>query len=151
MADETGSGRSFQPVTEHDLKKPESPEEPAAPGAKPAKPPASRGVPKAHVNPEVTREFEEEIVKKVTTGRKRMRWFANHVILFIVGIAVAISLKVTIFEDLDKAVFLVFFGAWIGALAIHANYALSPMLKRSKKERQIKAVIPQDENNGDAS
>ena len=44
MADETGSGRSFQPVTEQDLKKPEIP---PAPGQK-KKPMGSRDAPKAH-------------------------------------------------------------------------------------------------------
>jgi len=146
MADEINPDRRFQPVTEQDLKKSEVP--PALGQIK--KPPVLRGVPMAHVNPKVVREFEEEVTHKVTTGRKRMRWFANHVILFVVGIAVAISLKMTIYEKIDTAIFLVAFGAWVGALAIHANYALSPMLKRSQKESQIKAVIPQNNGNGDS-
>ena len=145
MAEENTPDRSFQPLTDQDLKKPE---EPVAPG-QPVKRPVSRGVPRAHVNPDVAREFGEEVLTKVTTGRKRMRWFANHIILFVVGIAVAISLKLTIYEDLDDAFFLVAFGAWVGLLAIHAGYALRPMLKRSDKESQIKAVIPQDDTNGD--
>jgi len=102
MADETGPGRSFQPVTEQDLKKPEVP---PAPGQK-KKPMVSRNVPSATVNPDVVREFEAEVIQKLTTGRKRMHWFANH--------------------------------------------ALSPILKRSKKESQIKAAIPQNNDNGDS-
>jgi len=146
MADEIYPDRRFQPVTEQDLKKPEVP---PAPGQK-KKPPVSRGVPMAHVNPKVAREFEAEVTHKVTTGRKRMRWFANHVILFVVGIAVAISLKMTIYQKIETAIFLVVFGVWVGVLAIHANYALSPTLKRSQKASQIRAVIPQNNGNGDS-
>lgn len=145
MAEEKVPERSFQPVTEQDLRKPEAPE---APG-KPVKRRVSRGVPKAHVNPDVVREFEEEVVTKVTTGRKRMRLFANHFILFVVGIAVAVGLKMTIYADLEDAFFLVPFVAWVGGLAVHANYALKPMLTRSKKESQIKAVIPPADSNGE--
>ena len=145
MAEEKVTDRSFQPLTDQDLKGPATAE---APG-QPAKRPAARGVPTAHVNPEVVREFGEEVVTKVSTGQKRMRWFANHIILFVIGIAVAISLKMTIYADLDEAFFLLGFGGWVGLLAIHANYALSPLLKRSRKESQIKAVIPQDDTNGE--
>ena len=145
MAEEKVPERSFQPVTEQDIKKPETPE---APG-QPAKRPVSRGIPKAHVNPDMVREFEEEVTTKVTTGRKRMRMFANHFILFTVGIAVAVGLKMTIYADLENAFFLVPFVAWVGLLAIHANHALKPILKRSKKESQIKAVITSTDNNGD--
>jgi len=90
----------------------------------------------------VVKEFEEEIVTKVATGQKRMRWFANHIILFVVGIAVAISLKLSIYTDLEDAFFLVPLAAWVGLLAIHANYAMNPILKRSSKEGELKAVIP---------
>ncbi len=146
MAEEKAPDRSFQPLTDQDL---ESPAPPEAPG-QPPKRPASRGVPQAHVNPDVVREFGEEVVNKVSTGRKRMRWFANHIILCVIGIAVAISLKMTIYADLDEAFFLLGFGGWVGLLAFHANFALSPMLKRSKKESQIKAVIPQDDADGES-
>ena len=144
MAEEKVPERSFQPVTEQDINKPESPE---APG-QPAKRPVSRGIPKAHVNPDMVREFEEEVTTKVTTGRKRMRMFANHFILFTVGIAVAVGLKMTIYADLENAFFLVPFVAWVGLLAIHANHALKPILKLSKQESQTTAGVPPSRHTG---
>ena len=157
MADENGETpdgrasaptpeRSFEPLT---VRGPVAPREPEAP-EQPRKRARSRGVPSARVDPGVVKEFEEEIVSKVTTGRKRMRWFANHVILFIVGIAVAVSLKLSIYEELEFAFFLVPLGVWVGLLAVHANYAMNPMLRRSEKESQLKAVVPpNDSDNSD--
>tara|TARA_B100001971_G_C17778657_1_gene328618 strand:- start:198 stop:530 length:333 start_codon:yes stop_codon:yes gene_type:complete len=110
-------------------------------------------VPAAHVDPGVVKEFEEEIETKVTTGRSRMRWFANHLILFVAAIAAAIPLRLTIFDEFHDAFFLVPLAAWVALLAFHANYALRPMLKRSGKESHIKAVIPPSEtedSGGDA-
>ncbi|MEE9317541.1 MAG: hypothetical protein V3U48_04545 [Rhodospirillales bacterium] len=152
--DETPAGRapaptperSFEPLAERG---PVAPSEPEAP-EQPRKRARPRGLPSARVDPGVVKEFEEEIVSKVTTGRKRMRWFANHIILFVVGIAVAVSLKLSIYEDLEFAFFLVPFGVWVGLLAVHANYAMNPMLRRSEKESQLKAVIPpNDSDNSD--
>ena len=136
-------GRSFEPLADAP---------PAAPaGAEPTvdqpkKRQTPRGVPATPVDANVVKEFEEEIVTKVATGQKRMRWFANHIILFVVGIAVAISLKLSIYTDLEDAFFLMPLAAWVGLLAIHANYAMNPILKRSSKEGELKAVIPPDEN-----
>ncbi len=148
MADENDEApeRSFEPLADV------PPDAPV--GAEPAKQPQkrgpARGVPSARVDPDVVKEFEEEIDSKVTTGRKRMRWFANHIILFVVGIAVAVSLKFSIYEDLEFAFFLVPLGAWVGLLAVHANYAMGPMLRRSEKESQLKAVVPpNDSENSD--
>ena len=101
-----------------------------------------RGMPTARVDPGVVREFEEEIDTKVKSGRSRMRWFANHLILFVVGIAVVIPLRLTIWTDYHNAFFYVPIGAWVGLLALHARYAMGPLLKRSRRESQIKAVIP---------
>ena len=138
--------RSFEPLADA------PPDAPV--GAEPAKQPQKRarprGMPSARVDPGVVKEFEEEIDSKVTVGRKRMRWFANHIILFVVGIAVAVSLKFSLYEDVEFAFFLVPFGVWVGLLAIHANYAMNPMLRRSEKESQLKAVVPpNDSKNSD--
>jgi len=101
-----------------------------------------RGMPIARVDPGMVREFEEEIDTKVKSGRSRMRWFANHLILFVVGIAVIIPLRLTILTDYHNAFFYVPIGTWVGLLALHARYAMGPLLKRSRRESQIKAVIP---------
>ncbi len=101
-----------------------------------------RGIPVARVDPGVVREFEEELTTKVKSGTSRMRWFANHLILFVVGIAVIIPLRLTILEDYHNAFFYVPIGVWIALLALHARYAMRPILRRSSKESQIKAVVP---------
>ena len=132
--------RSFAPLSQDDVIVPAE------------RPPT--GVPSARVDPEMVKEFEKEIDTKVTTGRKRMRWFANHLILFTIGITVAIPLRLTINTELHDAFFLVPLATWVGLLAVHANYALRVMLKRSDKGSQIKAVIPPtetEESAGDAS
>lgn len=101
-----------------------------------------RGMPTARVDPGMVREFEEEIDTKVKSGRSRMRWFANHLILFVIGIAAIIPLRLTILTDYHDAFFYVPIGAWVGLLALHARYAMGPILKRSRRESQIKAVVP---------
>ena len=101
-----------------------------------------RGMPTARGDPGMVREFEEEIDTKVKSGTSRMRWFANHLILFVVGIAVTIPLRLTILTDYHNAFFYVPIGVWIGFLALHARYAMGPLLRRSRRESQIKAVIP---------
>jgi len=95
----------------------------------------------ARVDPDMVKEFKQEIDTKVTIGRKRMRGFANHLTFFMAGIAGAISLRLTVFEEYHEAFFLVPLAAWGGLLAFHANYALRPMLRRSEKESQIRAAI----------
>lgn len=87
-------------------------------------------------------EYQSELVEKLTSGRKRMFWFANHFILFVIGVAAAIALKFSIYEDLENEFFLVSLGAWVGVLAIHARYAMAPIFRRSEKESQLKAIIP---------
>ena len=144
--------RSFAPLILDDVADPAVAQAPPAGSPQRRSPPT--GVPSARVDPEMVKEFEQEIDTKVTTGQKRMRWFANHLILFVVGITVAIPLRLTIFEEYHEAFFLVPLAAWVGLLAVHANYALRAMLKRSDKESQIKAVIPPtetEESAGDAS
>ena len=81
-----------------------------------------------------------------------MFWFANHFILFVIGVATAIALKFSIYEDLENEFFLVALGGWVGVLAIHARFAMSPIFKRSDKESQLKAIIPDvpDDENGDS-
>ena len=132
--------RSFAPLSQDDVIVPA--ERQAPPEGSPQRRPPPTGVPSARVDPEMVKEFEKEIDTKVTTGRKRMRWFANHLILFTIGITVAIPLRLTINTELHDAFFLVPLATWVGLLAVHANYALRAMLKRSDKESQIKAVIP---------
>ena len=132
--------RSFAPLSQDDVIVPA--ERKAPPEGSPQRRPPPTGVPSARVDPEMVKEFEKEIDTKVTTGRKRMRWFANHLILFTIGITVAIPLRLTINTELHDAFFLVPLATWVGLLAVHANYALRAMLKRSDKESQIKAVIP---------
>ena len=144
--------RSFAPLSQDDVIVPA--ERQAPPEGSPQRRPPPTGVPSARVDPEMVKEFEKEIDTKVTTGQKRMRWFANHLILFMIGITVAIPLWLTINTELHDAFFLVPLAAWVGLLAVHANYALRVMLKRSDKGGQIKAVIPPtetEESAGDAS
>ncbi len=144
--------RNFAPLSQDDITAPATPQ--AAPDGSPQRRRPARGMPSARVDPEMVKEFEEEIDTKVTSGRSRMRWFANHFILFVAGMAGAIPLRLTVFDEYHDAFFLVPLAAWVGLLAFHANYALRPMLKRSGKESQIKAVIPPTENEestGDAS
>ena len=144
--------RSFAPLSQDDVTVPA--ERQAPPEGSPQRRPPPTGVPSARVDPEMVKEFEKEIDTKVTTGQKRMRWFANHLILFMIGITVAIPLRLTIYTELHDAFFLVPLAAWVGLLAVHANYALRVMLKRSDKGGQIKAVIPPtetEESAGDAS
>ena len=132
--------RSFAPLSQDDVIAPA--ERQAPPEGSPQRRPLPTGVPSARVDPEMVKEFEKEIDTKVTTGQKRMRWFANHLILFVVGIAVVIPLRLTIWTDYHNAFFYVPIGAWVGLLAIHARYAMGPLLRRSRRESQIKAVIP---------
>ena len=144
--------RSFAPLSQDDVIAPA--ERQAPPEGIPQWRPPPTGVPSARVDPEMVKEFEKEIDTKVTTGQKRMRWFANHLILFMIGITVAIPLRLTIYTEFHDAFFLVPLAAWVGLLAVHANYALRVMLKRSDKGGQIKAVIPPtetEESAGDAS
>ena len=144
--------RSFAPLSQDDVIAPA--ERQAPPEGRPQRRPPPTGVPSARVDPEMVKEFEKEIDTKVTTGQKRMRWFANHLILFMIGITVAIPLRLTIYTEFHDAFFLVPLAAWVGLLAVHANYALRVMLKRSDKGGQIKAVIPPtetEESAGDAS
>ncbi len=101
-----------------------------------------RGMPTARVDPGMVKEFEEEIDTKVKSGTSRMRWFANHLILFVAGIAAVIPLRLTVLTDYHDAFFYVPIGVWVALLALHARYAMGPLLKRSRRESQIKAVIP---------
>ena len=144
--------RTFAPLIQDDITAPATPQ--ATPEGSPQRRGPPRGVPSARVNPEMVKEFEEEIDTKVTSGQKRMRWFANHFILFVAGIEGAIPLRLTVFDEYHNAFFLVPLAVWVGLLALHANYALRPVLKRSGKESHIKAVIPPtetEESSGDAS
>ena len=144
--------RSFAPLSQDDVIAPA--ERQAPPEGNPQTWPPPTGVPLARVDPKLVKEFEKEIDTKVIIGQKRMRWFANHLILFMIGITVLIPLWLTINTELHDAFFLVPLAAWVGLLAVHANYALRAMLKRSDKESQIKAAIPLTETEksaGDAS
>ena len=51
-----------------------------------------------------------------------------------IGVAGAIALKFSIYEDLKNEFFLVALGGWLGILAIHARYAMAPIFRRSKKK-----------------
>ncbi|MAF96433.1 MAG: hypothetical protein CMM60_11860 [Rhodospirillaceae bacterium] len=102
----------------------------------PAKPRAP-----ARVDPDMVKEFKQEIDAKVAIGHKRMRGLANHLTFFVAAIAAVIPLRLTVFEEYHEAFFLVPLAAWVGLLAFHANYALRPILRRSGKESRIKAVI----------
>jgi hypothetical protein len=133
--------RGFVPSSDGDLFPPR-PESNADPVARKARP---RGIPVARVNPKVAREFAEEVNDKVTSGRSRMRWFANHLMLFVVAIVTAVTLHFTIFSDIDIAYFQLALVAWVGILALHARYAIGPILRRSDKESQLKAVIRESE------
>lgn len=138
--------RSFAPLTEEAIAVS------AVAESEPSKAPETgppRGLPVARVDPEMVKEFEEEIDKKVSTGRGRMRWFANHLILFVAGVAGAIPLRLTVFSEYHDAFFLVPLAVWVGLLAFHANFAIRSILKRSEKESQIKAVVPMPEPDDD--
>jgi len=154
MADQNGkppdgmaADRSFVPLSNDDLISPKP--EPAKDAAK--KEARARGIPKARVNPEIAREFAEEVNTKVSSGRSRMRWFANHLILFVIAIVTAVGLHLTIYKDIELAYFQIGLVGWVGVLALHAWYAMRPLLQRSDKESQLKAVIPdtdRDRENG---
>ena len=130
--------RSFAPLTQEAIAV--AAEAVSAPSKAPETGPP-KGLPGVRVDPEMVKEFEQEIEAKVTTGRKRMRWFANHLILFVAGVAGAIPLRLTVFSEYHDAFFLVPLALWVGLLAFHANFAIRQMLKRSDKESQIKAVV----------
>lgn len=140
--------RSFVPLPKVDLSRPqtETKGEAKAKGTRP------RGIPSPKVNPEMAQEFAEEVNTKITSGRSRMRWFANHLMLFVVGIVTTVTLQLTIFSDIEAIYFQLPLVGWVGILALHASYAMGPMLRRSDKESQLKAVIPKslsdDENGG---
>jgi len=129
--------RDFAPLTEIRPKSSETEE--SAADKKRGRP---RGMPSARVDPGVVKEFEEEIDTKVKSGTSRMRWFANHLILFVIAITAIIPLRLTILTDYHDAFFYVPIGAWIALLALHASYAMRPLLRRSRRESQIKAVVP---------
>ena len=131
------SDRDFAPLTDFGTGT-----DAAAPPSAEKKRRRPRGMPIARVDAGMVREFEEEIDTKVKSGRSRMRWFANHLILFVIGIAAIIPLRLTILTDYHDAFFYVPIGAWVGLLALHARYAMGPLLRRSRRESQIKAVIP---------
>lgn len=137
--------RSFAPLSQDEIKaaKPAAKEQEKAKRRTP--PPGS--LPPARVDLKIVRELEHEIERKVASGRKRMRWFANHLILFVAGVAGAVPLKLYIFPELHDAFLYVPFAVWVGLLAIHANYAMNPILKRSKAEAQLKALVPQKDEN----
>jgi len=141
-------GRSFVPVRKTDLLKPNS----VAEAKEVAKGTRPRGIPSANVNPLMVQEFADEVNTKISSGQSRMRWFANHLMLFVVGILTTVSLQLTIFADIDAAYFQLPLVGWVGLLALHASYAMGLMLRRSDKECQLKAVIPEsfsdDENDG---
>ena len=63
-------------------------------------------------------------------------------LFFFIGVAGAIALKFSIYEDLRNEFFLVALGGWLGILAIQARYAMAPIFRRSEKESQLKAIIP---------
>ena len=131
-------GRRFTPLTQEAIAV--AAEAVSAPSKAPETGPP-KGLPGVRVDPEMVKEFEHEIDEKVTTGRRRMRWFANHLILFVAGVAGAIPLRLTVFSEYHDAFFLVPLAVWVGLLAFHANFAIRQMLKRSDKESQIKAVV----------
>jgi hypothetical protein len=137
--------RSFAPLSQDEIKsaKPALKEQDKA--KRRAAPMGS--LPPARVDPLVVRELEREVAQKVTSGRRRMRWFANHLILFVAGVAGAVPLKFYIFPEMPNAFLYVPFGVWVGLLAIHLNYAMTPILKRSKAEAQLKALMPQKDEN----
>jgi len=148
MADEYDSNRSFKQLTSEEI----TPSRVANETNAPTKGPASRGMPKARVNPELAQEYDKELVEKVISGRKRMFWFANHFILFVLGVGLSIALKFSIYQDLESEYFLVGHGVWVGVLAVHARFALAPIFRRSDKESQLKAIIPDalESGNGDS-
>lgn len=107
--------------------------------------PSTGEIPAARVDPEMVRQLENEINVKVASGRTRMRWFANHLILFAAAVVGAVPVKLYMFPDLHEAFLYVPFATWVGLLAIHANYAMTPILRRSKTEPQLKALVPATE------
>jgi hypothetical protein len=52
---------------------------------------------------------------------------------------------------LGNEFFLVALGGWLGILAIQARYVMAPIFRRSEKESQLKAIIPDasGDENGD--
>jgi len=153
MAERTGRGgvtgnttatrtgeRSFAPMAVEPVTAANLAAKAAAPKPRPR--PPVRDVPPARVDPALVRQLEQEVAQKVKSGRTRMRWFANHLILFVAGVAAAIPLRLMVFTDIEDAFLYLPFGAWVGLLAVHLNYAMIPILKRSKAQAQLKALVP---------
>ena len=137
--------RSFAPLSPQEIQaaKPAAKEQEKVKRRSP--PPG--GIPAARVDPELVKQLEKEVERKVKSGRRRMRWFANHLILFVAGVAGAVPLKLYIFPEMHNAFLYVPFAVWVGLLAIHLNYAMNPILKRSKAEAQLKALMPRKDEN----
>ena len=135
------AGRSFAPLTDNVIAASVQPArlEPAT--ASESKAPPS-GIPGTRVDIGLVLAFAHEIDAKVTVGRQRMRWFANHLIVFAAGVAVAMPLHLWAFADIEPAYALLPLAAWIGVLAVHAHYAMNPILRRSPKESQLRALLP---------
>ena len=95
-------GHSFAPLIEEAIAV--AAEAESGPSKAPETGPPS-GVPTARVDPEPVKKFEHEIDEKITTGRRRMRWFANHLILFDAGVVGEIPLRLTVFNEYHDAFF----------------------------------------------
>ncbi len=93
------------------------------------------------IDPGLLREFTDEINNNVTTGRSRMRWFAHHMILFAVGVVIAVPLQSFVLIDIEQEFFQLSLVAWVGFLVIHAHYAMKPILRRSAKAGQLEAMV----------
>lgn len=93
------------------------------------------------VDPGLVREVADEIDNNVTTGRMRLRWFSHHMILFAVGIVIAIPLQSFVLIDIEQEFFQLSLAAWVGFLVIHAHYAMDPILRRSSKVGQLEAMV----------
>ncbi len=94
---------------------------------------ASPQIPDSPAAEEIKKTFEEKS-RKVGKASKRMRWFAHHLIAYLAVAAFIVPLDHFYFQD-ERTWFLIPVVGWGGVLAIHARFAMEPMLNPDKNEK----------------
>lgn len=87
--------------------------------------------------PEPVVEVPAWQVEALRLGRKRMRMFANHLIGYLSATTIALPLAIFYLKtDVDRNfVYLALF-SWLGIIAIHASYAMKPIMENRKSEKE---------------
>jgi len=74
--------------------------------------------------------------KALRRGRRRMRVFANHLVGYLA--VTAFVLPVSIFHlksDVDRNFLYLVLFSWLGIMALHATYAMRPIMENQKFEK----------------